>query len=357
MDFTLAIAGSGSLAAGLERLARELGVADSVFFLGRVPDDDLPALYAAADLFVLPTVAYEGFGMATIEALASGTPVVGTPVGATPELLRGLDPRLVASGSGPEELADAIGGALARVDPALRDALRGIRAATIRLARRRAGLGGGAPGSRRGGRVKPSRTPRPDSTSGSERRPTIDVASGTGTAAAAPVLRAREEDRREAEGEGNRDRPRNRGVRRDAGRGGRAGAGAAGVDPLHFRRSRLVHRDDCGHVRLRTLDLDRAAGPFRGETVCDTNTTTGPVAYDDLRCENGVEIGVPLYEWSLTTTLYHGNQTWGTRTDNPILGPVYDGVKPHARAVSSTLAAADGGPAYDLEGPTGNSCS
>jgi glycosyltransferase involved in cell wall biosynthesis len=47
--------------------------------------------YRAADLFVLPTTAYEGFGMATVEALASGTPAVGTAIGATPEVLGPLD--------------------------------------------------------------------------------------------------------------------------------------------------------------------------------------------------------------------------------------------------------------------------
>ena len=39
---------------------------------------ELRSLYSAADLFVLPTVAFEGFGMSTVEALASGTPVLGT---------------------------------------------------------------------------------------------------------------------------------------------------------------------------------------------------------------------------------------------------------------------------------------
>jgi glycosyltransferase involved in cell wall biosynthesis len=65
---------------------------------------------------VLPTVAYEGFGMVTVEALASGTPVVGTPVGATPELLEPLDPRLVARGSDPDSLAVAIRDALTFID-------------------------------------------------------------------------------------------------------------------------------------------------------------------------------------------------------------------------------------------------
>jgi glycosyltransferase involved in cell wall biosynthesis len=116
----LAIAGTGRLAPTLERLARDLGIADDVRFLGRLPDSDLAAWYGAADLFVLPTVAYEGFGMVTAEALACGTPVVGTPVGATPELLQPLEPRLVAADEGADALAAAISETLAGFDGELR---------------------------------------------------------------------------------------------------------------------------------------------------------------------------------------------------------------------------------------------
>jgi len=50
--------------------------------------------------------------MATVESLASGTPVVGTAIGATPELLAPLDPRLVAPTADPEPLASTITDAL-----------------------------------------------------------------------------------------------------------------------------------------------------------------------------------------------------------------------------------------------------
>ena len=116
----LTIVGSGSLDTKLRRLATALGLDGHVHFAGRVADAALPDWYRAADLFVLPTIAYEGFGMVTAEALASGTPVVGTPVGATPELLLPLEPRLVAGGSEPDSLADAITGALSLTGPDLR---------------------------------------------------------------------------------------------------------------------------------------------------------------------------------------------------------------------------------------------
>ena len=109
---SLAVVGGGLLTDEFRRLSSELGIDGRVRFVGRVPEEELPDWYRAADLFVLPTVAYEGFGMVTVEALASGVPVVGTPAGATPELLEPLDPRLVAAGSDPDSLAVAIREAL-----------------------------------------------------------------------------------------------------------------------------------------------------------------------------------------------------------------------------------------------------
>lgn len=86
-DLVVAIAGEGPLRADLERLAERRGVAASVRFLGRVEETDLPALYRAADLFALPTRALEGFGLVILEAYATGLPVLGTRVGAIPEIV------------------------------------------------------------------------------------------------------------------------------------------------------------------------------------------------------------------------------------------------------------------------------
>jgi glycosyltransferase involved in cell wall biosynthesis len=119
-DINLAIVGGGLLTDELRRLSSELRIDERVRFAGQVAEEELPDWYRAADLFVLPTVAYEGFGMVTVEALASGTPVVGTPVGATPELLEPLDPRLVARGSDPDSLAVAIREALEFIDDGFR---------------------------------------------------------------------------------------------------------------------------------------------------------------------------------------------------------------------------------------------
>lgn len=102
------IAGRGALEEALHQRVRELRVEDTVRLLGYVQERDLPLLYRAADCFVLPTRALEGFGLVTAEAFACGTPVLGTPVGATPELLEPFDPRLVTRDASPAALAEGM---------------------------------------------------------------------------------------------------------------------------------------------------------------------------------------------------------------------------------------------------------
>src|SRR3989454_157122 len=102
----LLIGGSGSLRPLLETLTISLSLSEHVRFLGFVPERDLPSYYHAADVFVLPTRELEGFGLVTVEALACGTPVLGTPVGATPEVLSGLDASLVFRGISAEIMAE-----------------------------------------------------------------------------------------------------------------------------------------------------------------------------------------------------------------------------------------------------------
>lgn len=107
-DLLLLIGGEGPLQPHLESLVARCGLARHVQLLGFVPEDMLSRYYQAADLVVMPTHQLEGFGLVTVEALACGTPVLGTPVGALPEVLRRVDPLLVAQGAGSLPLADAI---------------------------------------------------------------------------------------------------------------------------------------------------------------------------------------------------------------------------------------------------------
>jgi len=110
----LYIAGEGTLRASLEAQTREKKLTRDVHFLGKVPDDILPLCYQAADVFVLPTRALEGFGLVTVEALASGLPVVATPVGGTPEILAPLDASLLTPGTAPADIAFTLEKFLAR---------------------------------------------------------------------------------------------------------------------------------------------------------------------------------------------------------------------------------------------------
>jgi len=84
--FELLIAGEGPERGALERLARVLGVAERVRFLGAVPHERMPDLYRAADILVLAS-SREGWANVLLEALACGTPVVASKVWGTPEVV------------------------------------------------------------------------------------------------------------------------------------------------------------------------------------------------------------------------------------------------------------------------------
>ena len=110
----------------LEALAKGLGVADRVVFPGQVHDADLPALYSACALFVLPSLE-EGFGLPALEAMACGAAVVAADRAAIPEVVG--DAGLLVD---PEDEA-AITAAITRVlsAPELRESLgrRGLERA------------------------------------------------------------------------------------------------------------------------------------------------------------------------------------------------------------------------------------
>ena len=96
----LLIGGKGFLENRLRSMVDKFNLKDSIRFLGHIPDDYLPGIYQAADFFVLPTKKLEGFGLVILEALACGTPVLGTPVGAIPEIIGSFDKKLLFDGTG-----------------------------------------------------------------------------------------------------------------------------------------------------------------------------------------------------------------------------------------------------------------
>jgi glycogen synthase len=115
-EVMLLVAGIGPLAEKLTNRVNALGLENNVRFLGFVDDEDLTLAYRAAELTVVPTVALEGFGLITVESLAAGTPVLVTPVGGLPEVVRDLSPELVLPGvevgSLAERLVEALTGGL-----------------------------------------------------------------------------------------------------------------------------------------------------------------------------------------------------------------------------------------------------
>jgi glycosyltransferase involved in cell wall biosynthesis len=107
-DVRVAIAGRGPLEDAARARVAALHLERRVRLLGWVSDAELIGWYRAADLAVLPTQELEGFGLATAEALACGTPVVGTPAGATPEVLGRLDRWLITRDASPEAIAEKV---------------------------------------------------------------------------------------------------------------------------------------------------------------------------------------------------------------------------------------------------------
>ncbi len=97
MPATLLMVGDGPDRGDAESEARDLGVANDVRFLGRL--DTVAPIQAAADMFVLPSQT-ESFGLAALEAMACGTPVLAARVGGLPELIvDGVDGILEPVGS------------------------------------------------------------------------------------------------------------------------------------------------------------------------------------------------------------------------------------------------------------------
>lgn len=107
-DVLLLIAGKGAIADNLRSLIQQMNLENHVQLLGFVADQDLPIAYHAAELTIVPSVSLEGFGLTVIESLASGTPVLGTPIGGIPEILRPLTDDLVLEGSSVEQLAKGL---------------------------------------------------------------------------------------------------------------------------------------------------------------------------------------------------------------------------------------------------------
>ena len=95
----LLIVGGGDLVSELTTLAEHLGIGPRVHFLGQRAPADLPPLYSASDVTVLPSVKQESFGLVLIESMACGTPVIATDLpGVRAVVEQGVDGLLVPPG-------------------------------------------------------------------------------------------------------------------------------------------------------------------------------------------------------------------------------------------------------------------
>lgn len=119
----LLIAGDGELHSELQCEIDARGLGGSVRLLGRVGDEELVELYRAADLNVVPTLCFEGFGLVVAEAAGCGTPSVVTRSGGLPEAVFGLGDGLVVEPRDVQALSERLQAAAAGALPS-RDSTR-----------------------------------------------------------------------------------------------------------------------------------------------------------------------------------------------------------------------------------------
>jgi len=111
-ELRLEIAGDGVQLDVIARTIRSLKLGAHVRMLGQLNGAELVGCYQRADLAITPTQDFEPFGLSTVEAMACGTPCLVTPVGGSPEIVRGLSVNLVAPDTTSDGLAAAIIGVL-----------------------------------------------------------------------------------------------------------------------------------------------------------------------------------------------------------------------------------------------------
>jgi phosphatidylinositol alpha-1,6-mannosyltransferase len=126
-DVSLLVVGDGPHRGALEDEARRLGVVEHVVFTGQVADAELPAHYAAGDVFAFPTrerrrgLEVEAFGIVVIQAAAVGVPVVAGRTGGVPDAVGGPDTGILVDPHDDAAVVDALAGLL--TDPVRRAAI------------------------------------------------------------------------------------------------------------------------------------------------------------------------------------------------------------------------------------------
>jgi glycosyltransferase involved in cell wall biosynthesis len=101
--------------------ARELGLLDRMQLIPQLPAGDIPALHRACSVAMAPLIALESGGLAILEAMASGLPVVASPLGAVQDLIDDGEDGLLVPATEIPRFADALHRLL--LDPAARESL------------------------------------------------------------------------------------------------------------------------------------------------------------------------------------------------------------------------------------------
>jgi len=100
----LLVVGEGSFEEYLKMRVKDLDLEDNVEFLGKVPDEELPKVYSSADIFVLPSVYGESFGIVVLEAMSSGLPVIVSNVGGLREIVKNNVDGIILDKNNPIEI-------------------------------------------------------------------------------------------------------------------------------------------------------------------------------------------------------------------------------------------------------------
>jgi glycosyltransferase involved in cell wall biosynthesis len=87
IDFRFVVVGKGTRKTALEQLTNQLGITDKVIFTGFVPDEDLPYFYKLSRCFIIASIA-ELLRLVTLQAMASGLPIIAVNAGALSELVK-----------------------------------------------------------------------------------------------------------------------------------------------------------------------------------------------------------------------------------------------------------------------------
>ena len=107
IKWRLIIAGEGPEGKILKQQISNLKLSQQIVMLGRVENKRIPELLSQSDLFVRPS-RFEGFGVSFIEAMATGVPVIATPVGGIPDFITHRETGLLVESDNPRALAEAI---------------------------------------------------------------------------------------------------------------------------------------------------------------------------------------------------------------------------------------------------------